>query len=187
MSTTLAYVPPIVSASPTADVFASVAHMLAETLRIEPPPYRAWAMPAERARMPIGSYLLGHGYIRPNQLVQALSIQQQAAPGEHRMLLGDVMVARSLISPRVLATMLAVQLMDRLVDPTPFQPVRLGEHLVSRGLIKPRHLAGVLQLQSWLRSQGYAVQLGTLLVQQNLVHMRHVEEIVAQERSRQVE
>ncbi|PDW02130.1 hypothetical protein [Candidatus Viridilinea mediisalina] len=164
---------------PTADVFASVAHMLAETKRVEPPRHRAWAMPAERAKMPLGSYLLGHGYIRPNELVQALTLQQQMASEERCMLLGDIMVARGLISPQILATMLAVQLMDRLVDPTPFKPVRLGEHLVARHLIKPRHLAGVLQLQAWLRTQGQAVLVGQLLVQQNLVQPQHIEEIVS--------
>jgi hypothetical protein len=183
----LAYTPPLSSAGPTADVCASVAHLLAETLRIEPPAYRAWIMPTERARLPLGSYLLGHGYIRPNQLVQALAIQQQAAPGEQRILIGDILVARGMISPRVLAAMLAVQLMDRLVDPTPFRPLRLGEHLVSRGYIKPRHLAGVLQLQSWLRFQGYSIQLGTLLVQQNLVHVRHIEEVLDFKRARQAD
>lgn len=92
-----------------------------------------------------------------------------------------------MISPRVLAAMLAVQLIDRLVDPTPFRPLRLGEHLVSRGHIKPRHLAGVLQLQSWLRFQGYSIQLGTLLVQQNLVHVRHIEEVLDYKRAGQAD
>ncbi|RRR77217.1 MAG: hypothetical protein EI684_01790 [Candidatus Viridilinea halotolerans] len=180
MNTTVAYIPPMTRANPTADVFAGVAHMLAETLRIEPPLYRAWAMPAERARMPLGSYLLGHGYIRPNQLVHVLTIQQQTSLRGVPQMLGDIMVAESLISPHVLATLLAVQLMDRLVDPTPFQPKRLGEHLVARGLVKPRKLASVLQLQSWLRVQGHAVPLGSLFVQQNLVQRSHIEEIVAQ-------
>lgn len=66
---TPAYAPPLISAGPTADACASVAHLLAETLRVEPPVYRAWIMPAERARLPLGTYLLGYGYIRPNQLV----------------------------------------------------------------------------------------------------------------------
>lgn len=186
MSTQAYNIPPITHAGPTADACANVVHMLAETLRVEPPPYRAWSMPSDRARMPLGSYLLGYGYVRPNQLVQALNLQQQVRPGEQRLLIGDLLVARRIISPRVLATMLAMQLMDRLVDPTPFRPRRLGEHLVSRGHIKPRHLAGVLQLQSWLRLQGYAVPLGTLLVQQNLVHMRHVDEVLGSERERRV-
>lgn len=182
MSTTLACVPPMTnrSLSLTPDTFASVAHMLAETLKLEPPPYRAWAMPAERARMPLGSYLLGYGYIRPNQLVKVITQQQQATNQGRVLLLGDVMVACELISTRVLATMLGVQLMDRLVDPSPFQPVRLGEHLVVRDLLKPRHLAGILQLQAWLRTQNYAVPLGILLVEQNLVAQSHIELIVAQ-------
>lgn len=179
MNTLGAYTPVMANSGPTADVFASVAHMLAETKRVEAPRYRAWAMPAERARMPLGSYLLGHGYIRPNELVQALTMQQQMVSSDKQpMLLGDIMVARGLISPQVLATMLAVQLMDRLVDPTPFKPVRLGEHLVARHLIQPRHLAGVLQLQSWLRAQGQMVLVGQLLVQQNLVLPQHIEAIV---------
>jgi hypothetical protein len=183
---TLAYnISPIVNAGPTADVCASVVHMLAETLRVEPPPHRAWSMPSDRARMPLGSYLLGYGYIRPRQLVQMLNLQQQSRPGEPRLLIGDLLVAHNIISPRVLATMLAMQLMDRLVDPSPFRPKRLGEHLISRGHIKPRPLAGVLQLQSWLRLQGYAVPLGALLVQQNLVHTRHIDEVLDSEQTRQ--
>lgn len=184
---TLAYTPPLISVSPSAEACANVAHLLAETLRVEPPAYRAWVMPPERSRLPLGSYLLGHGYIRPNQLVQALNIQQQVVPGAQRLLIGDILVARSMISPRVLAAMLALQLIDRLFDPTPFRPMRLGEHLVSRGHIQPRHLAGVLQLQSWLRFKGYSVQLGTLLVQQNLVQVRHIEEVLDYKRARQAE
>ncbi|PDW05003.1 hypothetical protein [Candidatus Viridilinea mediisalina] len=154
--------------------------MLAETLNLEPPLYRAWAMPAERARMPLGSYLLGYGYIRPNQLVKVITQQQQAVSEGRVLMLGDLMVNQAMISTRVLATMLAVQLMDRIVDPSPFQPMRLGEHLVVRHMLKPRHLAGVLQLQSWLRTQNHAVPLGILLVQQNLVSQSHIELIVAE-------
>lgn len=163
----------------SADVCIEVAHLLAETLRTEPPGSRVWAMPADRQNLPLGGYLLGHGYIRPSQLVQALAIQRQRTPGEQHMLLGDILVARGTISPRVLATMLAVQLVDRLIDPAPFTPARIGELLVAHGHIQPQQLARVIQLQSWLRLKGIPVRLGELLVQQNLVRARHIEEALS--------
>jgi hypothetical protein len=85
------------------------------------------------------------------------------------MLLGDVLIRDGAISPRVLASLLTLQLVDRLHVPGPFLPTRLGEHLVIQGILSPNQLATSLQLQAWLRAQGVRVRLGDLLIQQNLV------------------
>ncbi|MFV9503169.1 MAG: hypothetical protein AB4911_01245 [Oscillochloridaceae bacterium umkhey_bin13] len=176
--TTLSTPLPTTHARLSVDVCLEVAHLLAETLRAEPPQFRQFAMPSDRSNLPLGGYLLGYGYAKPHQVVRALRTQEQALPGETRMLIGEILVHHDVISPRVLATMLAIQLVDRLIDPQPFQPNRIGEHLVSRGLIQPRQLAGALQLQTWLRRKGMPIQLGELLVHQGLVGKHHLAEVL---------
>ena len=157
---------------------AATAHLLAATLTVEPPTYPACRMPAERATLPIGAYLLGYGYLRPQQLVRALREQRETLARHQHLLLGDILIDQGLISPRVLATLMAVQLVDRLIEPAPFQPERLGELLVARGRLQPVELAGALQWQAWLRSKGLRVRLGEILVQQNLVTAPEVEALV---------
>lgn len=159
-----------------ATVCTEVAHLLAETLRCEPPRWRSFAMPADRSQLPLGGYLLGYGYAKPQQIVAALRTQKQALPGERIILMGDILVNHEVVSPRVLSTMLAVQLVDRLIDPQPFRPNRLGEHLVNRGHLQPHQLAGALQLQTWLRRKGVPVPLGELLLHQGLVQRQQLAE-----------
>ena len=148
---------------------AAVAHNLDATLRAEPPPERGWKMPVERGKLPIGGYLLGYGYLRPQQLVLALKLQRRSGLQGSHLMLGDTLVRQQVISARVLATMLIVQLVDRLLADPPLIPTRLGEGLVLSGRIAPVQLAGAIQLQTWLRSAGMECSLSDILIQQNLV------------------
>lgn len=161
-------VTPLATHIPAA-VAAAAMHVLDATLKAEPPPFRRWKFSPGQPLAPIGNYLLGYGYVRPAQLIQALKFQRACSYGETRMLLGDVLIRDGVISPRVLASLLTLQLVDRLHVPGPFLPTRLGEHLVIQGILSPNQLATSLQLQAWLRAQGVRVRLGDLLIQQNLV------------------
>lgn len=148
---------------------AAVAYYLDATLREEPPSGRRWQMPAERDNLPIGGYLLGYGYLQPRQLRQAITLQRDLAARGYQPMLGEVLVRQQVISPRVLATMLAVQIVDRALSTTPPHPSRLEERLVHSGHISPVQAARTIQLQTWLRSKGIECSMADLLLQQSLV------------------
>jgi hypothetical protein len=148
---------------------AAVAYYLDATLRDEPPPARRWKMPVERDQLPIGAYLLGHGYLKPVQLRHAIRLQHEQAQQGARPMLGDVLVRERLVSPRVLATMLAVQLVDRILFARTDLLTRLEERLILAERLSPVQAARTIQLQSWLRFKGVDCTMEELLLQQNLV------------------
>lgn len=159
-------------------VGATAAHVVDTLLKAEPPPYRSWKLSPGQHLAPIGNYLLGYGYVQPPQLIKALKLQRAASGDEAGVLLGDVLIGEGVISPRVLATLLTIQLVDRILAPVPFQPTRLGEHLIIKGILLPNQLASSLQLQTWLRARGVRVKLGDLLIQQNLVTPQAIAAVV---------
>lgn len=151
------------------EVGAAVAHLLADTLRGEPPGFSPLQMPQDRQNLPIGRYLLGYGYVSPQQLVTALQQQRAAHNGSQPPFLGDILATQQIISPRVLSTFVVVQLVDRLIESPAFTPLRLGELLVAQGRLLPTQLAQAIQLQTWLRSKGVRVPIGEILTQLNMI------------------
>jgi|HigsolmetaAR202D_1030399.scaffolds.fasta_scaffold20382_2 hypothetical protein len=149
----------------------AVANLLRETLATHPPLEQPLLM-ATNNNMRIGHYLLSLGYITPQHLVNALSEQHDAFKQGQLLMLGDIFVRSQLVHPRVLTTVLLVQLIDRMLDPQ-WEPTRLGEQLVVSGDLELLELAPAFQLQTWLRQSGSTMPLGDLLVQQDkLTHQR---------------
>lgn len=150
-----------------------VAQLLSATLRDDPPATRPRLRPVDRSRLRLGGYLLAYGYLTPAQLMRALATQRRALDPGRPAFLGDLVVGLRYATPRVVTTMLIVQLMDQL-GAQPSRPDRLGERLVFAGLLRPTQLAEALQLQLDLRGSGRAVPLGDLLIQRQLVSPRAV-------------
>ncbi|MFP4439251.1 MAG: hypothetical protein ACLFVO_18575 [Chloroflexaceae bacterium] len=155
---------------------AEVAHLLQATLQTYPPgmPTAALAAAGQSRAQPLGRYLLAFGYLPPPQLVMALAAQRQLATQGVSRFLGDILVDHGVVDRYVMTTLLIVQLLDRLLDPTYAAPWRLGEYLVLTNRITPMQLAPALRVQAWLRQQGMVVHLGDLLVEQGVVHRADV-------------
>jgi hypothetical protein len=158
----------------------AIAHLLRETIVDHPPAGYRLTLPASTGGLRLGNYLLSLGYVTPRQLINALAEQRQAAQQGNPMMLGEVLVQTQIIHPRVLTTVLLLQLVDRLLDPD-WTPRFLGEQLVADGVLGLSELAPALQLQIWLRQSGTAAPLGDLLVQQNkLTHQRLADALATQ-------
>jgi hypothetical protein len=159
----------------------AIANLLRETIVEYPPAGYRFTLPASTGGLRLGHYLLSLGYITPRQLINALAEQRQAAQQGTSLMLGEVLVQAQIIHPRVLTTVLLLQLVDRLLDPD-WTPQFLGEQLVADGVLGLSELAPALQLQIWLRQSGAAVPLGDLLVQQDrLTHQRLADALAAQQ------
>jgi len=161
----------------------AIAHLLRETIANHPPAGYRFTLPTRTGGLRLGHYLLSLGYIMPGQLVNALAEQRQAAQEGMPMMLGDILVQAQIIHPRVLTTVLLVQLVDRLMDPN-WTPRFLGEQLVADGVLDLSELAPALQLQVWLRQSGTAAPLGDLLVQQDRLTDQRLAEALASQRHR---
>jgi hypothetical protein len=159
----------------------AIAHLLRETIADHPPPGYRFTLPARTGGLRLGHYLLSLGYITPRQLVNMLAEQRQAAQEGMPLMLGDILVQGQIVHPRVLTTVLLVQLVDRLLDPN-WTPEFLGEQLIADGVLELNELAPALQLQIWLRQSGTVAPLGDLLVQQDkLTHQRLVDALASQQ------
>lgn len=147
---------------------ATVAHLLQQTLRAYPPAYPNQQLPPGAGPHQLGQYVCTLGYMTPTQLDAALAEQQQAAVHGHPILLGDLLVRTYRLPPRVLSTLLMIQLIDRLLAPT-WAPQLLGEFLIVQQIIRPADLIDVLKLQIWSRLAGQQISLGDLLKRQGLI------------------
>jgi hypothetical protein len=159
----------------------AIAHLLRETIVDHPPTGYRFTLPSSASGLRLGHYLLSLGYITPPLLINALAEQRQAAQEGAQLMLGDILVQNQIIHPRVLTTVLLVQLVDRLLDPA-WQPQFLGEQLVADGVLDLSELAPALQLQIWLRQSGTVAPLGDLLIQQGkLTHQRLADALASQQ------
>lgn len=161
---------------------AEIAHLLRTTLQELPPPAQPVIHNIVRSQLPIGGYLLAFGYITPQELAQASAAYRSHRTSNPRLLFGQELVNRGIIHPRVLSTMLLVQMVDRMLEPG-FQPRMLGELLVAAGLIRPVMLAPVLQLQTWMRARGMQAPLGDLLVQCGVLTTAQIDTVLQEQHS----
>ncbi len=123
----------------------TVAHLLRKTIAEHPPIEHPLTLANTTGKMRLGHYLLSLGYITPQHLVRALADQRQSIEQGAPLMLGDILVRAQIIPPRVLTTILLVQLVERLLD-LHWQPQRLGEQLVVDGMIDLPTLASAIQL-----------------------------------------
>lgn len=162
---------------------AAIAHLLRQTLIDHPPPVQQRTLPSGPGAQQLGHYLLSLGYLTSLQLRTALDAQRMSAVTGQPQLLGEILVRAQLIPAPVLTTILLLQMVDRMLDPT-WVPQLLGEELVAQGVIQPTELIPALQQQSRLRQEGRGVPLGELLVQQGLLDTHQISDSLAMQHRR---
>jgi hypothetical protein len=129
----------------------------------------ALSQPATAALpQPIGAYLVAYAGLSEEQCAEALRAQR-AADGPVAPPLGQIVMERGWVRPSVLATMLLMQLADRMLGQGARPPARLGEYLVAEGLLRVEQLAPALTEQLEAQQQGRAIPLGALLVRQGML------------------
>jgi len=140
-----------------------IRHVLASARSIVAPEYR----PAPRK---IGDYLVDQGLISAAQRDEALAELSKIEPSSKRRALeeakakhfGDIVLARSWLTPQQLAAALVRQQQDRSRDGQ--RPERLGEYLMAEALVSDDQLGSALAEQSWLRMRGKHMRLGELMI-----------------------
>jgi tetratricopeptide (TPR) repeat protein len=140
-----------------------IRQVLASARSIVAPEYR----PASRK---IGDYLVDQGLISAAQRDQALAELSEIASRSKRRTredaqakrLGDIVLARSWLTPEQLAAALIRQQQDRMRDGQ--RPERLGEYLIEAALVSDDQLGKALAEQSGLRMRGKHMRLGELMV-----------------------
>jgi tetratricopeptide (TPR) repeat protein len=140
-----------------------IRQVLASARSIVAPEYRA-------ASRKIGDYLVDQGLISAAQRDQALAELSQIVSRSKRGTrgdaqanrLGDILLARSWLTPQQLAAALIRQQQDRLRDGQ--RPERLGEYLLAAALVSDDQLGNALAEQSGLRMRGKHMRLGELMV-----------------------
>ncbi|MEP7190487.1 MAG: hypothetical protein ABI901_14955 [Roseiflexaceae bacterium] len=140
-----------------------IRQVLASARSIVAPEYR----PASRK---IGDYLVDHGLISAAQRDEALAELAKIAPRTKRRTredaqakrLGDILLARSWLTPQQLAAALVRQQQDRSRDGQ--RPERLGEYLMAAALVSDDQLGSALAEQAGLRMRGKHMRLGELMI-----------------------
>jgi tetratricopeptide (TPR) repeat protein len=140
-----------------------IRQVLASARSIVAPEYRA-------ASRKIGDYLVDQGLISAAQRDEALAELAKIAPRTKRRTredaqakhLGDILLARSWLTPQQLAAALVRQQQDRSRDGQ--RPERLGEYLIAAAIVSGEQLGTALAEQSWLRMHGKHIRLGELMI-----------------------
>lgn len=119
-------------------------------------------MPRRQAKAKLGDVLVRRGHITPDQLQDAIRIQQDTAQS-----LGFLLTSIGLITPTELKAALAEQAGRRMP---------LGQILVKAGLLTPQQLSRILTKQINSRPM-----LGQILVAQGLVTLELLDEITVEQ------
>lgn len=140
-----------------------IRQVLASARSIVAPEYRL-------ASRKIGDHLVDHGLISAAQRDEALAELAKIAPRTKRRTredaqakrLGDILLARSWLTPQQLAAALVRQQQDRSRDGQ--RPEQLGEYLMAAALVSDDQLGSALAEQAGLRMRGKHVRLGELMI-----------------------
>jgi tetratricopeptide (TPR) repeat protein len=140
-----------------------IRQVLASARSIVAPEYQA-------APRKIGDYLVDQGLISAAQRDEAVAELAKLEPHSKRRALeeakakrlGDIVLARSWLTPQQLASALVRQQQDRSRDGQ--RPERLGEYLMAAALVSSDQLGTALAEQSGLRMRGQHIRLGELMI-----------------------
>jgi hypothetical protein len=118
----------------------------------------------------IGDYLVDQGLISAAQRDEALAelakielrAKRRALEEAKAKHLGDIVLARSWLTPQQLAAALVRQQQDRSRDGQ--RPERLGEYLMAAAVVTGDQLGTALAEQSGLRLRGKHMRLGELMI-----------------------
>jgi hypothetical protein len=149
---------------------------------------RQQAALAERAAPPrkLGARLIAQGLLTPEQIEEALWEQRQRRRRGEIVPLGDILLQRGWLKPRMLARALVVQQQEALAPPYHRQPRLIGEYLVVEGLITARQLQGALETQARLRLKGRQVPLGLILVRRRALSLDVLKQMLMRQETDQI-
>lgn len=144
---------------------AELMHHFQTVLHEHPPAGPTQLVHESPSQLRIGDYLYALGYATASQLSDIGLHRHVPTSDAQQARFGQVLVERGVVHPKVLGAVLAVQLVDRLME-TSFRPRLLGEYLVALGLLSPLRLAAALHEQSCALADGAPVLLGDVLMRQ---------------------
>jgi tetratricopeptide (TPR) repeat protein len=136
----------------------------------------------------IGDYLVDQGLISVAQRDEALAELAKIEPRAKRHAqadtktkhLGDILLARSWLTPQQLASALVRQQQDRSRDGQ--RPERLGEYLMAAAIVNGDQLGSALAEQSWLRLRGKHMRLGELMIRGGALAATTLSSVLEQQR-----
>jgi hypothetical protein len=153
-----------------------------ESLRVQDAPHPARSIAATEPQK-LGAYLVEHGIITPEQLEVALAEQRNSRNWGKRVPLGDILIRREFLTPRVLAAALLSQQRNKLHPRSGRQPERLGEYLLIEGSVTPQQLEAALAEQARLRQSSEYIVLGELLMRRGYLKLEALERVLELQRS----
>lgn len=119
----------------------------------------------------LGARLVSQGVLSSAQIDEALWEQRQRHRRGEDVRLGDILLQRGWLRPRLLARTLVAQQQDGLSDDSAPAQKRIGDYLLREGLISARQLENALEAQMRLRLKGRPVHLGLILVRQGAISL----------------
>ena len=127
-----------------------------------------------------GMVALSLGFITKEQLEENLEIQSRfSAP----IRLGDIMVARGVLSTRQLREVLRVQTAscNRAKSPRPKTTAKrlIGEIMLEQGFVEGQTLAAALKQQVILRNNGMSLRIGQILIANKQITRIQLDEALA--------
>jgi hypothetical protein len=128
----------------------------------------------------LGEILVEWGALSDHELRLALAEQHRRQAGEERVLLGDLLVAKKLVTPHVLARALMEQLGERMARGD--MPQALGEYLVQEHHISPADLERALSEQTRLRQLGRHETIGKILLRHGAISVAMLKRALERQR-----
>lgn len=128
---------------------------------------RAW-----RPRDPsptLGTLLVSEQVVSEIELRRVLTVQRARAAEGRRVMLGDLLIERGVVTPAALVRVLIMQFHERRARGE--RPQGVGEQLASTGVISEEQLAQALLEQTRLRQIGKPEPLGKILVRAGVVEV----------------
>jgi hypothetical protein len=125
-------------------------------------------VPAGPTPRRIGEWLIARGAITSAQLDAALQEQRKRRSMGVLVPIGDILVQRRIVTPRVLAETLVEMHKERLsgVESAPFL---LGEYLLDAGIITDQQLVIILEEQIIESQAGRYTRIGEILIRRGIL------------------
>jgi hypothetical protein len=131
----------------------------------------------------IGAYLVEQRIITAEQLEQALEDQRRRRKRGEFTQLGDILLQRRCLTPRMLAHGLVMQQQEKLKRKGGNAPQFLGDYLLSEGSITPLQLEAALEEQIQKRMAGKRVALGAILIHKKFLSARDLQRMLDKQRA----
>jgi hypothetical protein len=143
-------------------------------------------VPAGPTPRRIGEYLIARGALTFEQLQDALHEQRHRRRYGELVPIGDILVARRLVTARVLAEAL-VEMHQERMHATDAPPFLLGEYLLAAGMITPEQLADVLEEQIIASQAGRYALFGAILIRRGMITQDQLDAFLEHQRNQRTD